>query len=61
MVDAGSPQCGSPSQVVMAVGVTAIDDGVAPSKQGHELRQQFFDADGRHHQPDGARRVQLSD
>ena len=58
-MDALRFQVGSAADVIVVVGVAAVDDHVIAFKERDEGLQRRIDSGGRHHHPDGAGRFQL--
>lgn len=54
-------QLGAAANVVVVIGVAAVDHDVAGFEQGHELVERLVDHRGGHHQPHRARFLQLRD
>jgi hypothetical protein len=61
VVDAGALEVLGPGDVVPVVGVPAVDHDVAGFEQRPQFVQRLGDDAGRHHDPDGPRRLQLAD
>jgi hypothetical protein len=53
-------QFGSAADVIVVVGVAAIDDHIVLFEERYECLQRLIDHGGRHHHPDGARRFSAS-